>query len=133
MKITESLLTPNPYSRRQKSNNPKKIIIHYVGNPGSTAMGNRNYFESLKKGVLQSNGKYRYASSQYIIDLNGDILRCIPENEEAIHASDSELNVSSIGSSSSVASQHASRSMRPTSSPPSPFTTPQPPFIWRKA
>jgi len=97
MIITDALLTPNKYSRRQIPNFPKKIVIHYVGNPGSSAMGNRNYFEGLKTGKLQTDGTYRFASSQYIIDLDGKIIRCIPENEEAIHASDGILNASSIG------------------------------------
>jgi N-acetylmuramoyl-L-alanine amidase len=97
MIIIDALLTPNEYSRRQKANTPKKIVVHYVGNPGSSAMANRNYFEGLKVGKLQKNGKYRFASSHYIIDLDGKIIRCIPENEEAIHASDNAINASSIG------------------------------------
>jgi N-acetylmuramoyl-L-alanine amidase len=97
MNIQERLLTPNPYSRRQKPNVPKMIVVHYVGNPGSSAIGNRNYFDSLKKGLKLSNGNYRYASSHYIIGLKGEIIRCVPENEEAIHASDGVVNVSSIG------------------------------------
>jgi N-acetylmuramoyl-L-alanine amidase CwlA len=71
--------------------------VHYVGNPGSSALGNRNYFEGLKIGQKMANGNYRYASSQYIIGLKGEIIRCIPENEEAIHASDGVVNTSSIG------------------------------------
>jgi len=97
MIIKDILLTPNPYSRRQKKNFPKKIVIHYVGNPGSSAIANRNYFESLKSGFKQSAGSYRYASSHYVIGLLGEIIRCIPEDEEAIHASDGEVNSSSIG------------------------------------
>lgn len=80
MKINQALLTPNAYSRPQK--NLKKvtnIVIHWVGNPGSTAMANRNYFESLKKGPT-------YASAHYIIGLEGEIIQCIPEEEIAYHA-----------------------------------------------
>lgn len=97
MQIQDKLLTPNQYSRRQKSNVPKMIVVHYVGNPGTSALGNRNYFEGLKVGSKMANGNYRYASSHYIIGLKGEILRCIPENEEAIHASDGIVNTSSIG------------------------------------
>jgi len=97
MTIIDALLTPNPYSRRQKPNVPKKIVVHYVGNPGSSAMGNRNYFEGLKVGTKLPSGAYRFASSHYIVGLKGEIIRCIPEQEEAIHASDSIMNVSSIG------------------------------------
>ena len=97
MVIQDKLLTPNKYSRRQKPNNPKMIVMHYVGNPSTSALANRNYFESLKAGLKLSNGDYRFASSHVIIGLNGEIIRCIPDNEEAIHASDSVVNVSSIG------------------------------------
>ncbi len=77
MQITDMLLTPNPYSRPQtKLTKVTKIAVHYVGNPGSTAAGNRNYFESLKDKEL-------YASSHYVVGLNGEIVRCVPENEIA--------------------------------------------------
>lgn len=76
-RIKENLLTPNPYSR---PGIPLKkvtaIAVHYVGNPGSTAIANRNYFETLKESKI-------YASSHYIIGLNGEIIRCVPENEIA--------------------------------------------------
>ncbi len=78
MKITEMLLTPNPNSRPQT---PLKkvngVVIHYVGNAGSSAMTNRNYFESLRF------SKATYASSNYIIGLDGEILRVVPETEIA--------------------------------------------------
>ncbi|MBR6401583.1 MAG: N-acetylmuramoyl-L-alanine amidase [Firmicutes bacterium] len=75
-KITRMFLTPNKYSRPQiPLKKVKKIAVHYVGNAGSTAKGNRDYFESLK------NGRGVYASSHYIIGLEGEIIQCIPENE----------------------------------------------------
>jgi len=91
MEIEERLLSVNPYSRTgEKLQSVKQIVVHWVGNAGSSAMGNRNYFESLKnKGI--------YASSQYIICLNGDIIRCIPENEVAYHAGNRTVNRNSIG------------------------------------
>jgi len=54
------------------------IVVHYVGNPGSSALANRNYFESGSGG----NG----VSAHYIVGLNGEIIQCIPENERAMHA-----------------------------------------------
>lgn len=78
MKIDKQFLTPNKYSRPQTPlKKVTKIAIHYVGNAGSSAQGNRNYFENLK------NGKGSYASSHYIIGLKGEIIQCIPENEWA--------------------------------------------------
>lgn len=77
MKITDALLTPNKYSRPQiPLKSVKKVVLHYVGNPKSSAMANRNYFENQKNGG-------RYVSSHYIVGLEGEILRCIPENEVA--------------------------------------------------
>ena len=77
MKITDALLTPNKYSRPQiPLKSVKKVVLHYVGNPKSSAMANRNYFENQKSGG-------RYVSSHYIVGLEGEILRCVPENEVA--------------------------------------------------
>ena len=77
MMITDALLTPNKYSRPQiQLKSVKKVVLHYVGNPRSSAMANRNYFENQKNGG-------RYVSSHYIIGLKGEILRCVPENEVA--------------------------------------------------
>lgn len=76
--ITEMLLTVNEYSRPgKKLNKVKGIVIHYVGNPNTTAVNNRNYFENLK------DTKERSASSHYIIGLEGEIIQCIPLNEIA--------------------------------------------------
>ena len=77
MKITDALLTPNRFSRPQiPLKTVKKVVLHYVGNPKSSAMANRNYFENQKNGG-------RYVSSHYIVGLEGEILRCVPENEVA--------------------------------------------------
>lgn len=91
MNIQEKYLTINPYSRcGEKLESVKKLVIHWVGNAGSSAIGNRNYFESLKdKGV--------YASSQFIIGLDGEIIACMPEDEIAWHAGNLSMNYNSIG------------------------------------
>lgn len=51
------------------------IVIHYVGNAGSTATGNRNYFIENTRG----------ASAHDIVDLNGNIYHIIPYDEAAYH------------------------------------------------
>jgi N-acetylmuramoyl-L-alanine amidase CwlA len=88
MNIVQKFHTPNKYSRSQKKlAKVKKVVIHYVGNAGSTAMGNWNYFESLKSGksYTTKNGQkaYSYASAHYIVGLDGNIIYAIPENEIA--------------------------------------------------
>lgn len=89
MEIKEMLLTPNSFSRPKTAlKKVTNIIVHWVGNAGSTAVANRNYFESLKNGKT-------YASSHYIIGLQGEVIRCVPENEIAYHAN--AANSYSIG------------------------------------
>ena len=61
--VQADLLTVNPWSR---PGTPLEkidgIVIHYVGNPGTTAKANRNYFESLSSGETET-----YASSHFIV------------------------------------------------------------------
>jgi len=74
------LLTKNKFSRpATKLDEVKAIVIHWVANPKTTAKQNRDYFEKRK------NGKHHYGSAHYIIDLNGDIMQCIPDDEVAYH------------------------------------------------
>jgi len=80
MIIIEKLLTPNKYSRPgTKLKSIKGIAMHWVANPKSSAMANRNYFENHKL------GKTGYSSAHYIIDMSGEIIRCIPDDEMAYH------------------------------------------------
>ena len=82
--IELALLTPNPYSRPQQATDKiTGIVIHYVGNPGSSAMANRDYFEGLKSGANET-----YASSHFIVGLEGEIVQCIPTSEIAYASND---------------------------------------------
>jgi len=79
MNITDALLTKGAsHGRTGKAIIPKGIVVHYVGNPGSSAISNRNYFENGSEG--------RGVSSHYIVGLQGEVIRCIPETEVAMHA-----------------------------------------------
>ena len=90
--ITEYFLTPNEYSRPQLAlKEVKGIVIHYVANAGSTAVGNRNYFESLKDGATGVS-----ASSHFVIGLDGEIVQCIPLNEIAYASKERNLDTISI-------------------------------------
>ncbi len=74
--VTVDYLTVNEYSRPgDKLRNVNAIVIHYVGNPGTTAAQNRSYFEGLKDGHGTS------ASSHYIVGLEGEIIQCVPLDE----------------------------------------------------
>ena len=82
--IETALLTPNPYSRPEEAiDKVTGIVIHYVGNPGSSAMANRDYFEGLKGGANET-----YASSHFIVGLEGEIVQCIPTSEIAYASND---------------------------------------------
>lgn len=75
MKIQQMLLTPNKYSRPQiPLEKVTNIAVHYVGNPNTSALANRNYFENQKNGG-------RYVSSHLIVGLSGEVLQCIPFTE----------------------------------------------------
>ena len=92
MELINKLLTINPYSRSgEKQGNIEYIIIHYVGNPNTSAIANRNYFNNL------ANTHLTYASSQYIVGLNGEIIQCIPDDEVAFHSGSYAMNRKSIG------------------------------------
>ena len=51
----------------------RDIVIHYVGNPGSTAQQNRDYYANSSSEV----------SSHFVIGLNGEIIQCIPLHEKS--------------------------------------------------
>ena len=84
MKIRKDLLTPNPFSRPgYKLLSVSKLIVHYVGNPSTTAAQNVRYFNNLKdQDSLKDN--QRYASAHYVLD-NKEIIQCVPDDERAYH------------------------------------------------
>lgn len=90
--MEERLLTLNPYSRSgEKQGAIQNIVVHWVGNANTSAIANRNYFENLK------DTHSTYASSHYIVGLDGKIIRCIPDDEVAFHSGSYSMNRKSIG------------------------------------
>ena len=84
MKIERKFLTENKFSRPNKNLiGVKGIVIHWVGNAGTSALANRNYFENLKN--QKDINKARYASAHFIIGLDGEIIQCLPVDEMAYH------------------------------------------------
>ena len=74
--ITQDLLPVNPYSRPGKQlDEVNAVVIHYVGNPGTTAAQNRSYFEN----IIET--KEASVSSHYIVGLEGEIIQCVPLDE----------------------------------------------------
>lgn len=79
--VEQQFLSLNPYSRPgTKLASVNGIVIHYIGNPGTTAKQNRDYFQGLKE---QSGANTTSVSSHFIIGLEGEVLQCIPIDEKA--------------------------------------------------
>jgi len=77
--VKKGLLDVNEWSRPGEAlKKVNGIVLHYVGNPGTTAQANRNYFNSLASGELGT-----YASSHFIVGLEGEVLQCVPLGEIA--------------------------------------------------
>lgn len=92
MNIEEQLLPISSYCRSgEKQGEIQYVVIHWVENPESSAMWNRNYFNSF------ATSHEKTASSHYIIGLKGEIIKCIPEDEVAFHSGSYSMNRKSIG------------------------------------
>lgn len=76
--ILEDFLTISEYNRPgTKLATVKNIFVHYTANPGTSAAQNRSYFENLGE------THERAASAHFIIGYEGEIIQCIPLEEEA--------------------------------------------------
>lgn len=49
------------------------IVVHYTGNPGSTAQNNRDYFNKFTTTVC----------SHFVVGLDGEIIQCLPIDERS--------------------------------------------------
>lgn len=62
----------------------RDIAIHYVGNPGTSAMGNRSYFNQPGVEVC----------SHFIVGLDGEVVQCLPLCEKS--AATNQRNIDTI-------------------------------------
>ena len=84
--VTQKHLTVHPKSRPgYKLEKLEHIVIHYVANPGTSALQNWKYFENKN-----------YVSAHFIIDMDGSILQCMPLDEVAWAIGTTEGNYSTI-------------------------------------
>ena len=89
--IQQEILPVNPYSRPgDKISKVTAIVVHYVGNPGTTAEQNRSYFNNLTE------LKNAYASSHYVVGLQGEIIQCVPLDEIAYASNNRNYDTISI-------------------------------------
>ena len=76
--VTEAVLPVNEWSRpgtQLKAVNG--VVVHYVGNPNTTAEQNNSYFRSL------ADTHETYASSNFLIGMDGAVLLNVPPDEVA--------------------------------------------------
>ncbi len=62
------------------------IVIHYVGNPTSTAQNNRDYFNKPDTDVC----------SHFVVGLDGEIIQCVPMDEKSNASNNRNLDTISI-------------------------------------
>ena len=90
--IERDLLPVNEYSRPGiYLDDVDGIVVHYTGNPGTTAEQNRSYFENLASGADET-----YASSHFVIGIDGTIIQCVPLSEVAYASNDRNYDTISI-------------------------------------
>ena len=76
--IVQDILPINEYSRPGIGlSEVNGVVVHYTGNPGTTAEQNRSYFGYLAE------TKEAYASSHFVIGIDGKIIQCVPLDEIA--------------------------------------------------
>ena len=66
------------------------VVVHYVANPGTTASQNRSYFNGLAESGAT------WASSHFIIGIEGEVLQIIPLNEIAYASNNRNSDTVSI-------------------------------------
>ena len=85
--VKEELLVVNPYSRSgEKRIITKGIVVHWLAAPMQHAHQCRQFFNS------RADGKSGYGGAHYIVDLDGAIIRCIPDDEVAYHVGSSQID-----------------------------------------
>ena len=64
----------------------KNIVIHYVGNPNTTAQNNRDYYDKADTEV----------SSHFVIGLSGEVIQCVPLDEKSAASNNRNKDTISI-------------------------------------
>ena len=64
----------------------KDIVIHYVGNPGTSAQNNRDFFDKDSTEV----------SSHFVVGLNGEVIQCLPVWERSAASNNRNKDTISI-------------------------------------
>ena len=89
--VEADYLVKNPYSRPGTPlEEISGVVIHYVGNPGTSARANRDYFNGLAL------SREAYASSHFIVGLEGEVIACVPLTEVAYASNERNADTVSV-------------------------------------
>ena len=85
--VTADVIPPLVTARSGQSlEDFRGIVIHYVGNPGSTAKGNRDYFATPGTEVV----------SHFVVGLEGEVIQCLPLWERSVASNNRNKDTISI-------------------------------------
>ena len=79
--VIEKWQKKNKFGRPGTPLTAQKIAIHYTGKADVEGWRTVSYFNNVVANGYKVNGKYIYASSHYVIDLDGTIYQLIPTSE----------------------------------------------------
>ena len=89
--IVQDLLPVNEYSRPGDAlPQVNGVVVHYVGNPGTTAEQNRSYFAGLAETHETS------ASSHFLVGIDGTVIQCVPLGEISYCSNDRNADTIAI-------------------------------------
>lgn len=84
--VTERLLPKNPYSRPGTERcETLGVVWHWTGAAGQANEATRRYFEMLGNQDATDDERDAYGSAHYIIGIDGNVMRVVPDREVAYH------------------------------------------------
>ena len=86
MKIKNAYIPINPYNRPGQASNPVRICVHYTGDIGAGADRLAQFYANVAAGMFPDK-PWNWTSTQYIVGLNGEVIRIVPDNEVSYAAS----------------------------------------------
>ena len=85
--ISRQILPEDCESRQgEKLSEVRDIAIHYVGNPGTTAQQNRDFFAQPTVDV----------NAHFVVGLEGEVIQCIPLDEKSSATNERNIDTISI-------------------------------------
>lgn len=84
MTIINKIIPKDKYNRPGKASTPRKICVHYTGDAGASADNLALFFTANPNAET---------SSQYVVGMQGELIRCLPDSEQAYAATGNNKNV----------------------------------------